>query len=298
MIEMPISTKFAGTPLREYKTKISWRQTTNYAAAINDDNPNYVNDERPDGIVAHPMFAAAVTWPIAGNWGEFVTVNDFPFNQIAGRGVHYSEICEIHRLIKPGDELTIKSDIAAILSHRAGTHIIMRYDAVDSKGLPVFTEYIGNMIRGVECSGEDKGKEKIPEIPINKENNNPIWKKKIEIERLRPFIYDGCTDIVSIIHTSVKFAHSVDLPDIILQGSATIAYAVREIINNEADGNPNLVKKISCRFSAMVIPGTSITVQLNKKIVQQDGTDLFFEVLNKENGKAVRHGYVSLGTDE
>lgn len=294
---MPIDSRFAGTPLRQYHTKITWRQTTNYAAAIEDNNPCYLDDERSAGLVAHPMFAAAVTWPIAGHWGEFLTVDDFPLHEMAGRGVHYSEICEIHRLVKPGDELAIKGEIAAILSHRAGTHIICAYRAIDKEGRPVFTEYIGSMVRGVQCSGGDKGRENIPIIPICNDHDGPIWKKEIEIERLRPFIYDGCTGIVSIIHTSKKFARSVDLPDIILQGSATIAYAVKEIINAEAKGDPGLVKRISCRFSAMVIPGSRITLQLNKKAKDETGTDLFFEVLNSENGKAIRHGYVRLESD-
>ncbi|MEE8400302.1 MAG: MaoC/PaaZ C-terminal domain-containing protein [Desulfobacterales bacterium] len=290
-------TRFAGTPLREYKTTVTWRQTTNHAAAIEDNNPCYFDDERSDGLVAHPMFAAAVTWPIAGHWGEFLTVDDFPFDEMGGRGVHYSEICEVHRLIRPGDELTIKGEIAAILSHRAGTHIVTAFRAIDGEGKPVFTEYIGNMVRGVACSGEDRGKENLPEIPICSDHNGPIWKKEIEIERLRPFIYDGCTDIVSIIHTSKKFARSVDLPDIILQGSATIAYAVKEVIDAEAKGNPHRVKRISCRFSAMVVPGTRITIQLNKKVETETGTDLFFEVLNRDNQKAIRHGYVRLASD-
>ena len=288
-------TKIAGTPFRQYTSEVTWRQTTNYAAAIDDDNPYYIDDERPDGLVAHPMFATVSTWPIARNWGAYITGDvDLQHEEVAGKGVHYSEICEIHRLVRPGDRLTITGEIAAVLSYKAGTHLINAYRAVDQDGKPVFTEYIGGMLRGVECVGEDRGKENIPVIPINEETGNPVWEKTIAIERLRPFIYDGCTNIVSIIHTSREFAHSVDLPDIILQGSATIAYAVKEIVNAEAEGNPHRVKTISCRFSGMVIPGSDITLQMHKRVAGETGTDIFFEVLNSENKKAIRHGYIRL----
>lgn len=290
-------TNIVGTPFRQNTSEVTWRQTTNFAAAIDDDNPYYIDDERPNGLVAHPMFAAVATWPIARNWGAFITGNvDFQSEEVVGKGVHYSEICEIHRLVRPGDTLTINGEIAAVLSHKAGTHLINAYRAVDQEGKPVFTEYIGGMLRGVECIGEDRGKENIPVIPVNKETGNPVWEKTIAIERLRPFIYDGCTNIVAIIHTSREFAHSVGLPDIILQGSAIIAYAVKEIVNTEAGGNPHRVKTISCRFSGMVIPGSNITLQVHKRVAEETGTDIFFEVLNSENKRAIRNGYIRLSS--
>ena len=58
---MEISSHFVGTPLKPLETQITWRQTTNYAAALGDANPRYLDDERPEGIVASPMFCVAVT---------------------------------------------------------------------------------------------------------------------------------------------------------------------------------------------------------------------------------------------
>ena len=37
----------------------------NYAAALDDANPRYLDDSLPGGLVAPPMFAVAVTWPIS-----------------------------------------------------------------------------------------------------------------------------------------------------------------------------------------------------------------------------------------
>jgi len=62
---MEISSRFVGAPLKPMETQITWRQTTNYAAALGDTNPRYLDDERPEGIVASPMFCVAVTWPIS-----------------------------------------------------------------------------------------------------------------------------------------------------------------------------------------------------------------------------------------
>ena len=89
-----------------------------------------------------------------------------------------------------------------------------------------------------------------------------------------------------------KFAHFVGLPDIILQGTATLAYAVKEITNREVGGNPYNLREISCKFTGMVIPGTQIEVYLANRIKNEFGTELYFEVYNNENKKAISNGYI------
>jgi acyl dehydratase len=96
------------------------------------------------------------------------------------------------------------------------------------------------------------------------------------------------------IHTSQKFAQAVGLPGIILQGTATLAFAVREIINQEADSKPQRVKAIYGRFTGMVRPGTKIRVVLTHKSIQTDEIQLFFSVFNETGEKAIKDGCLTL----
>lgn len=290
---MKISSKFIGTTLKDYHTKVEWRNTMNYAAAVEDNNPWYFDDERDGGIIAPPMFCIALTWPILQNiWGN-IEADDFPM-EIIPTLVHYTEHLELHRPIKPGDTLTIKGKIVAIVPHRAGTHIVIRFDAEDKKGVPAFTEHIGAMMRGVRCTDAGQGEENLPKVPVLAEGQKSGWSSLIHINALRPFVYDGCADITFPIHTSKQFARQVGLPGIILQGTATLAFAIREIINREAGSNPLMLQSLSCRFSGMVLPGTDITVELLRKDVKEDNTDLFFHVVNQDGQKAISGGFVSL----
>ncbi len=290
---MKISSQFINTPLKEYKVQVDWRSIMNYAAAINDDNPKYFNDESEDGIVAHPMFPVAVTWPIMENLSEYINSENFPLRVFATI-VHYYEHLKIYRLIRPNDELKIHGTIIAILPHRAGTHVTLRLDALDKNNDLVFTEYIGGMLRGVKCVGDSKGEESLPIRPNLKNDDEPVWKKNVYIDKLRSFVYDGCTDIVFPIHTSKKFAHFVGLPDIILQGTATLAFAVKEIINIESERDPNKVQEIACNFSGMVYLDSNISIQMIKKKETGNRKEIFFEVFNHENQKAIRNGYILL----
>ena len=146
-------------------------------------------------------------------------------------------------------------------------------------------------MRGVKCSDDGLCPNRLPEAAPLEESAAPLWESRIPIDPLRPHIYDGCTDIVFPIHTSRSFARQVGLPGNILQGTATLAFAVREIINREAGGNPLSLKSVFCRFTGMVFPGTMIRVQLVGKIGKDDGTRLNFIVLNQEGQKAISDGY-------
>lgn len=290
---MEISSRFVGTRLKPREAEITWRQTTNYAAALGDPNPRYLDDDRPEGIVAPPMFCAAVTWPISERIWEYIEAPDFPF-EIVTTQVHYTEHLQLHRLVRPDDRLALQGRLTAILPHKAGTLMVLRYDAYDPTGDIVFTEHIGGLLRGVRCTDAGAGAEQLPTAPSAAVQGPYLWEASIPIDRTAPFVYDGCTNIHFPIHTSVKFARQVGLPDIILQGTATLALGVREIIDREAAGDPGRAKAISCRFTGMVIPGREIRVQLFERRSEGDRTHLFFTVLNSDGKKAVSDGVVTL----
>jgi len=286
---MELSSRFVGTPLKDYHADIVWRRTMNFAAAVDDNNVCYVDDEREGGIIAPPMFSVAVTWPVLERIWEYIEAEDFPMEVLLTQ-VHYSEALDFHRPLRPGDRLTVKGQVAAVLPHRAGTRVVVRFDALNQTDEPVFTEHMGALLRGVRCPDDGLCPNPIPEGSCLEESGELLWESRIPIDPMRPHIYDGCTDIVFPIHTSRAFAHQVGLPGTILQGTATLAFAVREVIDREAGGDPLALKSVFCRFTGMVFPGTVIRVQLIGRSAERDGTALHFIVLNQEGQKAVSDG--------
>jgi hypothetical protein len=288
---MKLDSQLAGTRLTPHNARISWRDTTNFAAAIADDSPLYFDDRGERGLVAPPTFPVAVTWPILSNLGRYIESNDFP-KEVLLTQVHYTEHLIIHRLIRPGDELHLTGELAAILPHRAGTHAVIELTAADKEKKPVFTEYIGAMLRGVECQGE-AGRLRLPATPDSGPPAAPVWTCRQRIDPWLPYVYDGCTNIEFPIHTSPKLAEEVGLPGIILQGTATLALAVRELTNREAGGEPGRIEEIACNFTGMVKPGTAIEICCLGSRDHSLHRDLFFEVLT-ENKRAIRSGYIKI----
>jgi acyl dehydratase len=290
---LEIDSSFAGTRLKAHTRKIHWRDTTNYAAALNDDNAFYFDDQQFDPLLAHPVYCAAITWPVVERIWEFIEADNFPMEILATQ-VHYSEHIRFFRLVSPGDRLSVSGTVAAISPHRAGTRVVIRFDVADDNGQLVFVEHIGSIMRGVQCIGKGKGEETLPRIlspPDIRNRDKPVWESGIFINSLQPFIYDGCSDIVFPIHTSKKFARQVGLPDIILQGTATLGYAVRELINREAGSSPSQINSLYARFSGMVIPGTEIKVVLNEKTISADRKSLYFCVKNQAGDVVIKDGF-------
>lgn len=265
-----------------------------YAAGIADENPLYFDDERPEGVIAPPMLAVALTWKLASHFSEFWDVGDFPVEVLAQQ-VHYSEVLEWRRPIVPGNTLRIAGEVAAILPHRAGTHMILCFTALDSRDTLVFREYIGGMMRGVRCLDDGASAPNVPQpVPLNG-GRETLWEKRLHIDSLAPWIYDMCGDIPFPIHTSRAFARAVGLPGVIYQGTATLALALREIMNVEASADPRRVLGLACHFTGMVEPGTDIVVRVVAKETTSDVTRVYFQVLNEKNHKAVRNGCATFG---
>ncbi len=289
---MNLDKHLVGTTLKPYHAQISARDISNYAAAVEDTNPAYFDDEKEEGIVSPPMMPVAVTWPVLSRLDRFIDSEDFP-TEVLMTQVHYTEHLVLHRPMRPGDQLSIHGRIKALLPHRAGTHALICLEAKDAGGLPVFTETIGAMLRGISCREGAIDGELLP-VPDHDSRAEILWASDIHISPERPYVYDGCTGIEFPIHTSPAFARMVGLPGIILQGTATLAYAVRELVNIEAGRDPELLAEIACRFSGMVRPGTGIKVCCTGRKSHTNHRDVFFEVLDGNGEKAIRNGYIKI----
>jgi acyl dehydratase len=238
------------------------------------------------------MLAVALTWPLSLDLCRYLE-NDEITREVLDTRVHYSEYLEFHRLMRPGDRLRIGGTVVGIIPHRAGTHLIVRYQAVDNSNRPFFTEFAGVMLRGVELIDGGSSLD-LPNLPESKWEGEPEWESVMAVDTLAPHVYDGLTDIVFPIHTSPAFARSVGLPGIILQGTATLALAARELVNREAERDPGRLRSLGCRFTAMVEPGTEIKLQLLGRKCEEE---LFFVVINSRGEKVISRGYARVAAN-
>ncbi|MBL7647314.1 MAG: hypothetical protein JNK74_14095 [Candidatus Hydrogenedentes bacterium] len=286
---LEISTDVEGVACRPLHTSLSPRQCMNFAAGLGDGNPWYFDDTRPEGILAHPMLAVALTWPLSSDLeGAWEGRGIAP--EVRARQVHYNESILWHRPMDTETHLEITGAIEALAHHRAGTLATLRYDARNRRGEALFTEYVTGLLRGVTLTGTERVHADLPRPAPAPANLRGAWEMLIEVEPLAAHIYDACSNISFPIHTSPAFARQVGLPATIYQGTATLGLALREILNREGGADPRVLAELHGAFRGMVVPGSTVTLSVLGIGLDSGRKTVYFEVKTAAGELAVRDG--------
>jgi acyl dehydratase len=96
-------------------------------------------------------------------------------------------------------------------------------------------------------------------------------------------VYTECARIFNPIHTDAAYARAAGLPDIILHGTATLAFSVSKI----RDALRPPVRRIRCRFAGMVTMPNTLTVSASR-----DGDAIAFETRNARGEAVIERGWI------
>ncbi len=280
---MPVHTSAVGKVLDVNRVDMTARKALAYAAGIADTATAVFDDAREGGIIAPPPFCVSLEWPvISGPLAQDafgMTPEERP------RGVHTIQDSIFHRPIRPGMKLRTVGTVTSVRRARAGAHTTAKIETFDTASdARLVTSWTTRIIRNVDVVGDDRSCETPPALPVA--SGIKDTEETIFIPREMPHTYTECADIWNPIHTERQAALAAGLPDIILHGTATWALAGREIIRTHCKGEPHRLKRLSGRFTAMVIPGHDIKISLQEPA---DGA-VGFTVLNHQGQPAVSDG--------
>lgn len=278
---LSVSSDLVYAKIKSFNYTVEVADVLKYNDAVKNDTqqPTSTNNN----TFLHPLFYTKISWRIIENLNKFLEnpIDDKILKTI----IHQSEYIIFHRELKLPASLTVESKIWSVQAHKRGTKILIRFDYyADNK--PIATEYSGGLLFGVKCIGEGKNLGKIPKS--EKIDEKALWEEKITIDKLLPYKYAEKAEIDAPIHTNPKFAKSIGLPTIILQGTCTFAKAVNLILSKENEGKPYKIKSVSAKFTGMVFPPNMITVRLLKK----EKNTLSFDVFNHEKEAVIKGGQI------
>jgi len=264
--------------IRDFQYRLTPESVSNYNQVVTNKNGALTDKIRP-------VFLTKVSWQILEKLDEYLEREID--KKILQTMVHQSEYICFHQKIDTSDELTVKSQFWHAEPHKNGTKLMVRFEYY-SKQILVATEFSCGILFGVKYKGDVKS---LGEILTTKKVQHPvIWQEEIVVTRKLPFEYAEKAEIDAPIHTNEKFAKSIGLPDIILQGTCTFAKAVETIVAKELDGNTDAVVAVSAKFTGMVVPPNIIKVRLLLK--EQSG--FYFDVLNEQNQAVIKGGQILL----
>ncbi|MEN8122578.1 MAG: MaoC/PaaZ C-terminal domain-containing protein [Bacteroidota bacterium] len=278
---LKISSDVIDTEIKDFNYLLTNESVSNYNEVV----ANIPADLKTKGL--HPLYYTKISWKIIENLNNYLEV---PIeDKILKTIVHQSEHIIFNNEAEINSDLTVKSKIWSIKPHKKGTKMLIRFEYYSGNEL-VATEYSGGLLFGVKCIGKGQSLGQIPQT--DKIEGSAIWKDTIEIDEKLPYTYAKKAEIDAPIHTNPKFAKSIGLPDIILQGTCTFAKTVNLIVSKELENDLNQIKSVSAKFTGMVIPPNFITVRLLKK----DKKILYFDVLNKKGEAVIKGGQIKFVT--
>jgi acyl dehydratase len=224
-------------------------------------------------------------WPLLGALRAAIPAD------AAARGVHATHDLRLHRRPRPGERLRTTATVTGLAARAPGAYVVARFETVDADGRPVSTTDHGTIYRGVTVAGGGA-----PAAPPAEASPAPpgteAWSAPIAVAAGLAHVYSECARIWNPIHTDRAAALAAGLPDAILHGTATLALAVSALLAREAAGPATAVRRIRCRFGAMVRMPSTVTLRSRGPIARADGRWLGFDVLADDGRPALRDGWL------
>jgi acyl dehydratase len=254
---MPLNASAVGVMVKSEPLTVSARRVLAFAAIFPDVAARELDDAAADGITACPYLCVTYEWIYTRLMRQADTLGLTP--EEARRGVHAGQDTTFHAPLRAGATIRVEAQIEAVRPTRAGALMVTRMRIIDAAtGEPRTTSRIEVILRGVPVAGQPSAP---PAAASEPASTGAAATVRIPIPRAFAHVYTECADIWNPIHTERQVAFAAGLPDIIVHGSALWALAGREIVAAYGGGDSQRLARLACRFSAMVIPGTTVTLE-------------------------------------
>lgn len=252
-----------------------------YARATNDENPRYLGGG--DDVVSTPVF------PVVPSFEAFMNATMDPeLGADVMRLVHGQEEHILHKPIRPGDKLTITSELESVETKGSGETFTVKGTHTNEDG-ELVAEVRGTMfIRG---AGGSRGS---GETPAPEPERDVVYEESTKVDEDQTVRYAEASGDHNPIHVDENIAKMAGLPRTINHGMCTMAIAAKGAVNGLADGDPTRIKRVSVRFSKPVFPGEAITTKFWAE--GDSGTSKLygFETYNESGAAVIKNGEVEV----
>jgi acyl dehydratase len=267
---MKLSSAIVGEQAGPLAHLIDARWVMAYSAGLGELNPE---------AAPHPLFPVCYEWPVSRSMRELPALAP-----IAGLLVHAQHELVVHRPLKAGQTVHCAVRIVSARQRAPGAFVVYRFEARDASGAPLTTSDFGALYRGVQLD-RDAGE------PVKDPAPSTLSLRaigEIEIAATAAHVYTECARIWNPIHTDAAYARAAGLPDIILHGTATLAYSISALLRVFGVEAAS-VRRVACRFSGMVLMPSTLSVR-----AARSGSAIQFETLNDKAEAVISRGALLL----
>lgn len=275
---MGMNKEIIGKAYNPMKVGIAAEATKKYALAYDDNNPWFLDDNRPGGIIAPPMFGV-----VYFGVGVAAGVMDQELKMNYATMVHGDQRIRWFTPVRPGDEITTVTRLHDIVDKSSGQIAYLSFTCTNQNGARVADALGGFFVRG---GGHGKKGAKAPEA----DPGAPVftWSKKVPEDQM--VRYAAASGDHNPIHLNPEFAKKVGLPDVIMHGLCNMAYASKAVMENACGNDPTKLKMLSVQFSKPVLRGQTVTVTGYDGGKVDDRKIILFESKTDDGSLCIRDG--------
>lgn len=267
-----------GTTYEAHTFKVDADRVRAYAFATNDEREEYIDETRPGGIIAPPLFSVIPELRLLSLIAAELAL---PMQRV----LHGQQDMTFSSPIRPGDVLLTDASIVNVSETSTGetlsVELVTRADGGSERSRSLTTLYIRDP--------EKKGQRRHPEAL---ERDEPLAKSTMTVRGDQPAVYADASGDHNLPHTSLEFARKAGFRTVILQGLCTMAFTSKALIDGVCAGIPTELARLKVRFSDVVYPADSLTTS----IWGQDG-HYAFETTNQHGVAVIKAGEAEIASE-
>jgi acyl dehydratase len=256
-----------------------------YARAYNEDNPAFLDDSRPGGIIAPPLYG--VVFSIVG-MAKPIGLPGLGFKpEDVLRMVHGGQDMRFLGIVRPGDKLETRSWLDSVSKVSTGETYTVKTMSTNQRGEPVLETFCTIFFRE---PGKGTARGDQPVAPPGK----LILEKIQRMDPDQALRYAEASGDYNPIHTSDEIARMAGLPGVIVHGLCTMAFTSKVICDGLAGGDSTRIKRLKVRFSKPVLPGQEITTRVWELEKRGPTTTYAYETRNQDGLAVIREGIAEI----
>lgn len=270
--------------------KVEAEHTMAYARATNTDNAAYLDEKRPGGIIASPIYAVVFQFP---DVAQPLFDSDLGVNMM--RLVHGEQDMTFLKPVRPGDVIKTTATVKAITDKTSGELLDIGLSSVNQNGEQVADVVMGLFIKGRTgrrdaARSEDAVDRKADTTPPGE----PFFVATMDVAKDQSLRYADASGDHNPIHKDPDIAKAAGLPDIILHGLCTMAFVQNAVVDRVGGGNPEKLRRLRVRFAKPVLNGETLTIKAWKTEESADRTVLAVEAYNSAGVTVIKDGLAEL----
>ena len=259
-----------------------------FVRAYNENNPRYLDANRPGGVVADPMFGMVFTWDAAL---KPMFDGDLSINLM--RLVRGGIEIQPKAVVRPGDVITTRGKFAGVEEKSSGELMTIETRSVNQRGEEVSVILNHHFIRGdKKADGGSKAEGAKPHGSVDewKAPGPEVWRATMVVRPDQSLEYAEPSFDTNPIHTDDNVARMAGFKGIILQGSCTMAFAAKHVVDKMQGGDPAGLKRSGVRFAKPVFLGDTLTTTAWQVETGPGKTVIAFEMKNQDGVVVLSQG--------